>query len=230
MGLGPMLPQKTGLATRQSIFSKFKFTTDADFRSFVFPYEATFAAAIFPHRADFTEAEFCGSAMFRDANFHSVARFNSARFQKDAGFRRTTFSENAWFIGSKFKEKAVFSEATFRKTANLSESKFSGLASFNWVQSTGSFSLTDAQFAEVPVFTQTSFRAPVRLDNLEVPETRPFKLKGDSERAAHYRSLKKIAIESHDHFRELNFFASKIRERRCNDDPWWHIRYWVGFF
>ncbi|MDP2618672.1 MAG: pentapeptide repeat-containing protein [Hyphomicrobiales bacterium] len=211
-------------------FSGHFFEAKTDFSAFVFPHEVTFAVAEFRHRADFSGAKFCGSAYFRDATFRSVARFNSARFCKAASFRRTTFSGNAWFIGSRFKEKSVFSEATFDKTANFSESKFFGLASFNWVQSTGSFSLADALFAEVPDFTQTSFRAPVRLDNLRVPQARPFKLKGHDERAAYYRALKKIAIESHDHLRELNFFASEIRERRCNDDPWWHIRYWVGFF
>lgn len=69
----------------------------------------------------------------------------------------------------------------------------------------------------------------MRLDNVEVPTAQPLQLFGDNERAAYYRALKKIAIESYDHQRELKFFASEIRDRRCNDDPWWHIRYWIGF-
>lgn len=234
-------------------FSKHLFTSHADFKGFVFPHtanfnsiriksgcrlnfqnavflwEATFETVAFPNRVDFRHAEFFGKATFRDSNFQSVARFNPTKFHNLAGFRRVRFSHNAWFGGARFKDDAVFSEATFCKTANFSNSIFVGLASFNWAESTGPFSLSEAKFEVVPDFTQMSFRAPVRLDDLEVVQARPFQRKGDKERAACYRALKKIAIESHDHLREQQFFASEARERRGNDDPTWSAKWWFSF-
>ena len=224
-------------------FSRHTFSDNLDFRELVFPHkanfnsvkikngqrvdffgatfhsDASFVTVNFPARADFREVEFRGDAIFRDSTFVSIARFNSARFFKTAGFRRVAFSDHAWFIGARFGGAAVFSEATFSKTASFSETVFTGLASFNWAESTGPFSLSEAEFGLVPDFSQMSFRAPVRLDHLRVAQAARFQRIGDKERAASYRALKKIAIESHDHLREQTFFASEARERRGDDDP-----------
>ena len=51
----------------------------------------------------------------------------------------------------------------------------------------------------------------------------------DEDHAARYRALKKLAIESHDHVREQNFFASEAIERRATDDPVWSAKYILGF-
>ena len=45
---------------------------------------------------------------------------------------------------------------------------------------------------------------------------------------ARWRSLKRLAIQGHDHERELEFFSNEIIARRCVDDRLHHAQFWAG--
>ncbi|GBE44626.1 hypothetical protein BMS3Bbin10_02727 [bacterium BMS3Bbin10] len=164
---------------------------------------------------DFSKHIFTEDVDFSGFVFPHTADFSDVKFEKNAGFGGATFEGGAWFAQCTFNGRAFYNSA-----------KFNADASFNSARSGGPFSLADVKFRRVPDFIQMSFRAPIRLDDLEVIQAKAFLSAGNKENAARYRALKKMAIEAHDHVRELEFFASEARERRGNDGPAWSAA-WV---
>lgn len=232
-------------------FSDYVFEDNADFRGFSFPNSVTFSCAKFNEMAGFDEAIFFGSATFDEVIFSKAALFGRVIFSGNVSFFSTIFLDYAKFIDSTFSGIALFLnvrfygdawfyDATFSFHAHFKQSIFDGSTafdnvefyndtSFNAAKSDGPFSLTKAHFSTVPDFIQMSFRAPARLDDIELPQAKPFLISGNKERAAYYRALKKIAIEAHDHVREQDFFASEIKERRGNDDSLMSAPWFFGY-
>lgn len=234
-------------------FNDATFSGIAVFSGFTFSRDALFNGAKFLRGVEFSQVTFSGDVWFDDARFSWVVflsvifsgsygntRFRDAEFSEPVEFSQVTFSNDANFSmvhfrkGAQFNNKVTFSrnvwfdQCNFEGATDFRGAEFARDASFNAATSDGAFSLADAQFAGVPDFIQMSFRVPVRLDNLRVDKERRSQKVDGWERAARYRALKKIAIESHDHFREQDFFASEVKARRGTDDPVWGARWGFG--
>jgi len=54
--------------------------------------------------------------------------------------------------------------------------------------------------------------------------------KGDSDLAARWRALKRLAIQGHDHAREQTFFKGELKARRWSEDKPWDAVFWFGVF
>jgi len=89
------------------------------------------------------------------------------------------------------------------------------------------FTLERATFVEVPNFSQSHFAEAPILDHVSVPEVWGINhffwpwLSGVSAApglSARYRALKRLAIEAHDHTRELDYFASEVKALRGYPD------------
>jgi hypothetical protein len=196
-------------AGAQAVFSGHTFNKNADFRHFIFP----------------------GTTDFENAHFQDSAHFDNAEFQGEVWFVHTRFEKGAFFVKSCFSKNGNFLQVSFEGFTSFSECHFHEDADFSAVQGKGIFDLTDTTFDRVPDFIQAHFAEAPRLDNIKVPavglwrSTHP-----DSEHlSACYRALKRIAIQGHDHDREIQFFANEIRSLRGSPDKPWHARYWVGY-
>ncbi len=88
------------------------------------------------------------------------------------------------------------------------------------------FDMAEATFASIPDFTQAHFVEAPRLDNIKVAVGSGHKPQEHD--AAHYRTLRRIATQGHDHEQEINFFASEIIARRGYEDKKWRTRWWFG--
>ncbi len=218
-------------------FSKLIFPGNTSFLEVTFPDNADFHNATFTGYADFMEAKFSGNANFSGATFTGNALFNNATFTGDADFWKATFSGVADFMGAKFSiilnEKgdevgvsetaAIFMDAVFEKLAAFYNAIFKNEASFKAINSKAGFDLGGAEFAIVPIFIQAHFLEAPSLDDVEIPEDAP-KGSKDNSFTARYRSLKRMAIQAHDHEREQNFFAGELKSMRTGK---WFSKGWT---
>ncbi len=270
---------------KNAIFSDFTFPKTADFPGVTFKGEANFSGAIFRGDANFSIAPptddepekkvtFERKVDFSGATFERKVDFSGAIFIENAIFSDFTFPKTADFSSVTFTRDAVFQSSEFVKAAVFNEAVFNGDALFTYAQSKGAFSMAGAEFKQVPDFIQMSFRAPVRMDNILIEQTRRgrdrgakcwvrilrafFKgnkaakwrvwrlirkktaeflvrtrrvfSKGNKEKAARWRALKKIATDGADHVREMNFFAGELLERRGSDYCMFGARWLFDFF
>lgn len=147
-------------------------------------------------------------------------------------FSEVTFFDDTWFAQAGFKGHTSFEGATFEKDAFFAAIKAEGL-----------FTLYNAKFLLVPDFEQAHFIEAPRLDVLEIQQSNPDDDKSGV--SARWRALKRLAVQGHDHERELLFFAEEIKAlRNVWDKPWpnpfnlrkgkpiWPGggRYWGGWF
>lgn len=230
-----------------------------------------FPCAHFEANADFTRTTFCGDvsfngtqflkrATFFDSKFERTARFNGAKFAGAANFGKASFAishttrfdqahffSTADFLETKFPGEVSFRQSRFQGPTSFWESHFQKNASFNAIQAESAFSLANARFDEIPDFIQAHFPEAPRLDNVQVPiigEWQGLQGYANAEAAPCYRALKRLAIQGHDHDRELRFFADELRSLRGQPDqpfpnprnlfskrkPLWQGggRYWFG--
>ena len=229
-------------------FRKAAFSGSAGFHKAAFSGYAGFSEAAFKGNAGFSEATFSGDARFRKAAFKGNAWFNKAAFSGDAEFREAAFSDYAGFRGTAFKSYTEFHEANFSKMANFIQTDFTGVtsfirchfeeyASYRAAQVSRGFSLTQAWFKQAPDFTQARFAEPPELDAIHIEPQRgwprglaDFKtlLKGDTDLAARWRALKRLAVAAHDHDRELLFWKGEVLARRWSVDKPWHALFYFG--
>jgi hypothetical protein len=224
--------------TGPASFGGAAFSGDASFDRATFSANALFHYAIFPGPASFGGAAFSADAWFHYATFFTATRFDRAIFSADALFDRATFSANTSFVQALFKGPANFSGCTFEKDA-----------SFRLIRSETGFDLSDAEFGQVPDFTQSTLHRDPRLDNVKVargsligPVRREVEDDSetwmllwrimhhviDTDAPAKFRELKRYAIQGEDHRSELEFHAQEIRTSRFAIDKWWHPRFWFG--
>ena len=229
------------------------FENDADFRDFVFPDIALFDGATFKHEADFSGTTFHGlasfgkanfrfSAGFSKSNFKDKAWFSEVRFENDDGtgptanFSQAIFEDFAWFWGAIFGGRSEFWGAVFLGHAEFCCTTHRVGANFLAVQGKSAFMMERAKFSEVPDFIQAAFLEAPRLDDIEIDRGIPpmslvavkTLFRGNREREARWRALKRLAMQGHDHALGQRFFAEELLARRWVTDKPWHGRYWFG--
>ena len=229
------------------------FEYSADFRDFIFPDVALFNGSTFKQDADFSGAIFYGPALFDKVKFQfsagfskvvfkDEARFAEVRFENDDGtgptaeFRQVVFEGFAWFWGTFFGGGSQFWGAVFQSHAEFCCTTHRVAANFLAVQEKSAFMMEGARFYEVPNFTQATFVEAPRLDDIEIDRGIPpmslvavrMFFRGNQERAARWRALKRLAVQGQDHALVQRFFAEELLARRWVADKPWHGRYWFG--
>ncbi len=243
-------PQLT-VFVKAADFREVRFSGEAWFDNAQFSDEARFDNAQFSGVATFGKAQFSGNAHFKDAQFSDIAWFNEARFSDmawfwkaqfsggvyfneaqfsgEASFNGVQFSDDAWFTKAQFLDVAGFQQAIFDGPASFAKTRFIKAAAFTAIRSERGFTLEGARFAELPDFIQAHFAEAPRLDDMSIvalagPWYRRL-FHRDLDAAARYRALKRLAVQGHDHERELSFFAEELRSLRGAHDkllprPW----------
>ena len=237
-----------------------KFRLDPDFKRATFAEFADFGSATFGNPAVFQRVRFNGNAGFGLSTFRGNADFARATFTGDAEFWDSKFNGLAVFAYSVFNGSATFDRSSFTKSADFKaircESAYS-LASAEFLRVPD---FNQAHFDEAPrldniriepwriqsgiVFAIWSFvRHPCRALRLRRRiAKRVLKdfawcrrlfnsfLLPDPDHPSRWRSLKRLAIQAHDHARELEYFAREVKARRFCEDKWWHATFWAGLF
>jgi uncharacterized protein YjbI with pentapeptide repeats len=225
------------------------FAEKADFRDVIFHRDAAFWASVFEGAALFSEAEFLGTTRFGKVRFLELSLFGEATFAGECWFKQAEFVGEARFSRSVFQEvsfsecrfasSARFREAKFCGNANFTASSFDGLhssfkeatfikqANFSAMNVKHLFDMVGVKFGEVPNFYQAHFTEAPYLDDVSVPLP-PFLGRDDPVNVANFRSLRRLAVQAHDHENELKFLKGEIRARRFTQDKWWHGAFLFG--
>ena len=213
-------------------FVESTFNSEAKFNKSIFNAMVWFAGANFNDHTNFEGAVFHELAYFKDVSFSGVAYFQNSSF-RDVDFTDAKFLAVSWFYDSEFNGNTLFNQSVFKGPVNFSQAsfysfttfhktQFYGATTFNAIRSERTFTLEEARFNLVPDFIQGHFEEAPRLDNIVVPKSRFLSSdygKNFANMSALWRALKRLAIQGHDHERELQFFAEEIRAQQT----------WTGF-
>jgi uncharacterized protein YjbI with pentapeptide repeats len=236
-------------------FTGFIFPGRADFKDLnlnyvsfdkcIFHGDVSFRKTCFRRHSNFFETVFKEWADFRDCLFESTANFGGAVFEKTTVFRGSTFLDSAVFEKTVFKGFVQFGRVKFNGFTVFNEASFDQGSSFNQAELNGASSFTEAYFKETAQFRATQIIGPVDFsfavfqiapDFNQAQPSQPLrmdyiKVKGANERGAYaaskYRSLRRLAVQSHDHEREQDFFAKEMLTLRGDPDLWFPN---LGFF
>ena len=125
-----------------------------------------------------------------------------------------------------------FHSANFSGGASFEAAKFgatreSGYANFEAIKVERELYLKNAQFSEVPNFSQADFNQAPDLDNVKVPLP-SFWRKGKMELIPLYRAIRRMAIQGADYEREQMALKGEIRSKRGTEHRWYHAAFWYG--
>ena len=218
--------------TKKAGFLEVEFKDFADFRNVMFKNEANFASTKFSHWSWFGSADFKGIASFIGADFFDRANFEKAKFKSEAYFAEVTFFRGAIFNNVEFEGVALFLQCSFKSAAFFKESSFKELATFRAISGKGVFSLYNVKFSSLPDFAEAHFEEAPQFDSVDLEPVRFPRLQAhetDTNYPTRWRALRRLAIQAHDHERELQFFKGEIIARRGTEDKWTHARFWLGW-
>ena len=224
-------------------FENAVFIYDVNFRGVIFSKVCKFGNSTFTKMADFCEAEFGGDAHFKSAEFEGSASFQGATFSRRASFTHTKFKNEANYIDatfegltefhdSEFEGAATFRQCSFKRGVSFIGSSFKKIAMFKAVSGKGFFSVSNVKFSSLPNFTEAHFEEAPLFDDVELKPECFEKSQAHETKLnlpSHWRALKRLAIQAHDHERELQFFKGEIIARRGTEDNWTHVRFWFGW-
>ena len=228
---------------RYAKFERAVFIYDANFRTVTFSKACKFGNSTFTKMADFFEAEFSGDASFESAEFEGSASFQRATFFRRASFTHTKFKNGASYIDATFEGLTVFHDSEFEGAARFLQcsfkrgvsfigSSFKKIAMFKAVSGKGLFSVSNVKFISLPDFTEAHFEEAPLFDDVELKPECFEKSQAHETKLnlpSHWRALKRLAIQAHDHDRELQFFKGEIIARRGTEDKLTHARFWFGW-
>ena len=149
-----------------------------------------------------------------------LARFDRCTVEKQVEFSNSRFQGRAWFFGAQFKGATEFQQTTFEASATFRDASFK-MVGFHGMDSKGAFSLEGVVFDAVPGFVQSHFSEAPLLDTIQIRQmqAKPGLLaSGDKGVAARYRALRRLAVQGHDHEREMAFCAAEVRALRGDTD------------
>ena len=226
-------------------FEDAQFSKCAYFSSASFGGQAAFNTARFRNKVTvFNAAQFVGDAWFKGANFNN-ALFEDARFCGAAHF-----DGKAEFFGT-----ARFLQARFEGYTTFREARFYDAAVFRGISVDRVFDLDGARFNAPPDFHAARFAEAPRLDNLTIPlpckslgfglawrclkagrvlpiirqiRKRGVPLLRPDDFTAHFRALRRLAIQGHDYDNERRFLKGEILSRRFALDGRLSFALWLG--
>jgi hypothetical protein len=212
-----------------ALFRRAAFSADTRFANAVFSNDTSFSSAIFSVNVSFSSAIFLATTRFDGAAFSGYASFKSATFSGEAWFERVTFSGAVSFRGANFRCDAWLRSATFQSYTSFREAEFRKQAILKGIKVERAFDMTGVVFEEVPAFNQADFKQAPDLDDVRFPLPR-FWRQGKAEFVAHYRAIRRMAIQGADYEREHMAFKGELRSRRWTVDKFWHPGLWLGLF
>lgn len=205
-------------------FNDAEYEHDTDFSYVEFYGNTNFNRTKFKHISHFNNMKFHGEIIFfKEAEFNIVG-FHNSKFLRNVSFENANFLE-VGFEEVEFGNVVNFDYAEFRE-ANFNQSLFKGYSTFYKVifseyttfasiKGEGFFSLDSAEFKTVPNFEQAHFLEAPNLDTTIFPVVSTFRWRRkkfeSSNRIPYYwRSLKRLALQGHNHKQEIFFFANEI--------------------
>lgn len=222
----------------------------------VFHELATFERAHFHDDASFADTVFEDFALFKGAIFACTVFLYSAHFLAGGSFINTTFGGDVYFSPPPdeadrsgpchFPGVMIFRRTVFEGAVTFENATFDYESDFVAIQAKSLFSLAGVTFNGIPDFSQADFKQAPQLDQARFFKgtrmpTREHSLDrlarsrgSDDEKMelpARYRALKRLAIQSHDFARELDFHAEELMARRgLIDHPFGRGMgsYWFG--
>ena len=218
--------------TKIADFSDAEFKHHADFRNVMVLNDANFSSTKFGNDVSFDSSDFKGSVSFREATFFREVSFSDTKFKNGANYIEATFFRLTSFCNAQFEGIALFLQCSFKSAVSFKDSSFKEFASFKAVSGKGIFALNNVKFSSLPDFTEAHFEEAPIFDDVELkPES--FKKSQAHESKpnlpSHWRALRRLAIQAHDHERELQFFKGEIIARRGTEDKLKHARFWFGW-
>ena len=213
-------------------FWKVRFKHFTDFSNVMFLNNATFDFTKFGHATFFRSTYFKGIASFRGATFSDQVSFKNTKFKSAANFLEATFFRPVSFHSTEFEDVAQFVQCSFESAVNFGDSYFKKFASFKAVSGKGLFYLHNVKFINVPDFAEAHFQEAPQFDNVGLKPERFKELQAHETSPnipSRWRALRRLAIQAHDHERELQFFKGEIIARRGTEDKLTHARYWFGW-
>ena len=218
--------------TKKAEFVEVEFKNIAGFRNVMFKNDANFNSTKYRNGVVFDSADFKGSVSFQGADFFDRAMFRDTKFKSKADFIEVTFSRAAFFTNAEFEDVAIFLQCSFNSAVTFRESSFKKFVIFRAISGKGLFSLYNVKFSNVPDFTEAHFEEAPQFDNVELKPVRFQKLQTHelvTNLPSRWRALRRLAIQAHDHERELQFFKGEIIARRGTEDKLTHARFWFGW-
>ena len=113
----------------------------------------------------------------------------------------------------------------------INRSSFGNVSSFATL-SAKTLLLSDVDFKQLPDFSAAQFEEPPLFDHVSLDPSRLNKTSESLRRQnlpTLWRSLRRLAVQSHDHQFELQCFKGEITARRGTLDRPYHLRYWAGW-
>lgn len=238
---------------RAARFYRAKFTGNAGFSGATFRGNARFSGAKFTGTARFSGATFTGKVNFSQADFERQADFSYALFSTSANFEAILSKRAFSLADAEFTtEIPNFNQANFAESPRVDNVKIITPPKYNGptqkVLGPLKWQRYFWQEKFIPYLCRLLLRLPLKLwQSITCPLSHSIKWakfsilkftnhKADTENESRYRALKRLAIQSHDHVNEMEFFAGEIRSRRNVKDSWEPIshgpasflRWWVG--
>lgn len=233
-------------------FSSSKFEGDAEFFDTEFHWSAQFHNSIFQKDANFYLSSFFHWVNFRQVDFERHANFSEAKFKCSADFQ-AILSKRAFSLRDTIFTSNIpnFIQANFAESPRLDHVKVLPAPKYKLAPKI-SGALQWQRYFWPKKFTSYLLRIvrrlPLKLSYLiYFPLHHIYKIvrhsciqffntRRNPDEEAHYRALKRLAIQAHDHENEMKFFAGEIRARRhvtdfanfLTHDFASSMRYWAG--
>lgn len=212
-------------------FNEVTFNQNAVFRSSEFSKDVYFSNSTFMEAVSFFRSKFSGYVDFNYSTFQEATTGNNDDLLNQIVFTKTIFSEGVSFVEAKihrgldFNESIIDEDISFRaakiysslnmrgtivkQSIYLSSASFEGEVDFDYVE-TNSIILDYCKFKKIPDFTKTEIKNPPSLSQVEIPVF----FDKNINTVKQYRKLKTMAIDAHDHQKELEFFYHESRALR----------------
>ncbi len=225
-------------------FFEHTFSEVAVFDNFIFPFVANFSKVTFSDSVMFFQTKFRDKALFAKTKFQNAAYFATATFS-DTIFMDAIFDDCADFDDATFNDNISFIRTSFNQSVYFSRTTFRGFSYFTAIEGKSFFSFRNAKFHLVPDFNQAHFTEAPQFDDADFSKAlNRSQDESNVNLSSRWRALKRLAIQGHDHERELIFFAEEIKSQRgiqdkafpnpvnyFNNEPVWPggARYWFGY-
>ena len=212
-------------------FSDAKFLERTFFSSSQFHGATQFNRARFEGETDFESSVFHGHVSFNRAEFFARTTFHCTRFSDHARFSNTSISDNVLFNEVKFFGDASFDRTVLDTPLYILRTRFQGRASFTALRGS-SLVLHLVEFQQLPEFSGAHLQEPPEFDTVNLDTARlnrTEEIRPVVSRTARWRALRRLAVQGHDHERELQFFKDEITARRGTVDKWTGPRFWAGW-
>lgn len=235
----------------KSDFSITSFAEGANFSDAIFTKRASFNMAAFTGNACMKGVIFKGDAHFRHALFTQGADFTYVTFKRQAIFHHTLFHCHSDFSFCVASELIDFSDAYFLNRSDTShETDFShmqiegsmlmenvGFGSTRYYNPDDPHNLKAKKLIESYELTSRDHTVPnfIGLKVPKLPDLSSAVIKYHSNMvdmlaSAKFRKLKDMAIETHDHGREVEYFREEFRHKKHSGEALSWARFYVWFY